>query len=392
MSSFLTAADEAAASPYSKVDKTGVIGFLADYIEQAIDLSKNALNGMGVKNAYGFSIILFTILIKAATLPLTKTQLDSTSKMQKLQPLQAKINAKYADDETTKNQLLSQLFQAANVNPLAGCIPALVQIPIFISLYRALTNLVAEDKLGEAFLWIPDLEGPVYVNLKEKGENWITSIISGSPALGWHDTIAFLSLPFILFVSQSFSMKIMQPAKDPNKVLTDQEVFSQGILNNLPLVVAFFSINVPAGLSVYWIINNVLTTAINVAMKAAVKDEAFPIEVTQMMELVEAGPAVKKAGGGSAKQEMYGKGGMGGGGGGSTVQPEAQSLEEQRAAFIKGFGASPTSSSSELPVIDAERRDIVGEDGEEGEAGGEEASKRKKRIKPAQKKTKKDRD
>jgi len=100
--------------------------------------------------------------VKLLTLPLTTAQLESTTKMQKLTPLQQKIQAKYANDEQTKNQLLSQLFQAANVNPLAGCFPALVQIPIFLSLYRALQNLVAENKLDEPFLWIPDLEGPVY--------------------------------------------------------------------------------------------------------------------------------------------------------------------------------------------------------------------------------------
>ena len=82
-------------------------------------------------------------VVKAATLPLVTTQLQSTTKMQKLAPLQQKINAKYPskEEEQTKNQLLSQLFQAANVNPLAGCLPALVQIPIFISLYLSLIHI-----------------------------------------------------------------------------------------------------------------------------------------------------------------------------------------------------------------------------------------------------------
>ena len=75
--------------------------------------------------------------------------------MQKLTPLQKRIQERYADDEPTKNKMLSSLFQAANVNPLAGCAPALIQIPIFISLYRALQNLIAENKLDEPFLWIP---------------------------------------------------------------------------------------------------------------------------------------------------------------------------------------------------------------------------------------------
>jgi YidC/Oxa1 family membrane protein insertase len=153
------------------------------------------------------------------TLPLNKLQIESTAKMQKLTPLQKKIQEKDADDETTKNQLLSQLFQAANVNPLAGCLPAIVQIPIFISLYRAITNLCAENKLAEAFLWIPDLEGPIYANKLVQGENWLFSISSGTPALGWHDTIAFLSLPLILYALQTASMKLMAPPKDPKKVM-----------------------------------------------------------------------------------------------------------------------------------------------------------------------------
>ena len=86
---------------------------------------------------------------------MTTSQLESTTKMQKLAPLQKRIQERYVDDEPTKNQMLSQLFQVANVNPLAGCFPALIQIPIFISLYRALQNLVAENKLDEPFLWIP---------------------------------------------------------------------------------------------------------------------------------------------------------------------------------------------------------------------------------------------
>ena len=173
---------------------------------------------------------------------------------------------------------------------MAGCLPALVQIPIFISLYRALTNLVAENKLSDPFLWIPSLEGPVYSRTAAHTGDWISSITSGNPLLGWHDTLAFLSLPLILFISQSISQKLLQPARDPSKPMTDQEQMSQGLINNLPLIVAFFSLNVPAGLSVYWIVNNILTTLVTLAIKNSLKDEAFPPEVTQMMSLIEGVP------------------------------------------------------------------------------------------------------
>lgn len=280
----------AAVSIYSKVDKSGPIGGFASIIETIIDFFHTTLNKAGIKNSYGFSIIGFTCIIKALTLPLTTQQLESTTKMQKLQPLQQKIQAKYSrpEQEQTKNQLLSQLFQAANVNPLAGCFPALAQIPIFLSLYRALQNLVAENKLDEPFLWIPDLEGPVYMKPPGESLDWVKSIFSGTPALGWDDTLAFLTIPVILFISQTISTKALQPPKDPNRVLTDQELTSQGIVNNIPFIVSFFSLNVPSGLGIYWIINNILTTAINLAVKAGLKDEAMPVEVEKMMAAIEA--------------------------------------------------------------------------------------------------------
>lgn len=240
---------------------------------------------------YDFSVLFFLFVclfaVKLLTLPLTTQQLESTTKMQKLTPLQRKIQDRFADDENTKNQLLSQLFQAAQVNPLAGCLPALVQIPVFISLYRALTNLVAENKLDESFLWIPDLEGPVYSKPPGESSEWVKSIFSGEPVLGWHDTLAFLSLPLILFISQTISQQILKPERDPNRKMSEQEEITQGIVNYLPFIVAFFSINVPAGLALYWVINNFLSTLVTLTVKANIADEPFPEEVQKMMALIE---------------------------------------------------------------------------------------------------------
>jgi YidC/Oxa1 family membrane protein insertase len=268
-------AEEAVAevSTYSKIDKTGAIGFLASGVETVIDVFHSLLNNIGLQNSYGVSIVFFTIIVRVLTLPLTRVQLESTNKMQKLTPLQKIIQEKYATDEQTKNQLLSQLFQAANVNPLAGCFPALAQIPVFLSLYRALQNLIAEDKLGEPFLWIPNLEGPVYMNPPSKSLDWIKSAFSGTPDLGWDATLSYLSIPLILYISQSVSLKILQPPKDPNRVYTEQEQFSQNLLNQLPFVLAFFSLNVPAGLGLYWIASNVLTTVITLAVRQTFKDD-----------------------------------------------------------------------------------------------------------------------
>lgn len=330
--------------------------------------------------------------------------------MQSLTPMQEKIKARYPDktDEQTRNQLLSQLFQAANVNPLAGCLPALAQIPVFISLYRALQNLVAENKLDEPFLWIPDLEGPIYTNAPDY--EWIKSAIAGNPQLGLHDTLAFLSLPLILFVSQSVSQKVLQPPKDPKKVLTEQEQFSQGLVNNLPFIVAFFSVNVPAGLAIYWIANNIMTTLITVATKATIKQEAFPAEVDRIMAMLEAGPKVSIGGGrgglgtSASKSELRG----------NLVEPRGQrtgsgnknykgaNVESSSVAIMPASTVSiarPSESIAGAPSS-AMETDILSSDSVVGTAlepvngaaltavieDEELTKKRKKRAKPAQQK------
>ena len=100
--------------------------------------------------------------------------------------------------------MIALLYQETEVNPLAGCLPALLQIPVFISLYRSFTNLaLAKDSaLNEPFLWLPDLTGPVY---GERSTNWLTQgWVDGVPSLGWDHTLAFLSLPIFLVVAQCF--------------------------------------------------------------------------------------------------------------------------------------------------------------------------------------------
>eukprot|EP00981_Chlorochromonas_danica_P003689 scaffold681_cov173-Ochromonas_danica.AAC.52 len=361
MPSWLLADDSpaaAAVSPYSKIDKTGFIGFIANYIEVAIDFGR----------------------VKVLTLPLTIQQLESTSRVQRLAPLQQQIQKKFAKDEETKNKLLTQLFQAAQVNPLAGCFPALVQIPVFISLYRSLTNLVAAHKLNEPFLWIPDLQGPVYAESPSKSMDWITSAFSGNPELGWHDTLAFLSLPLILFVSQSISTKLLTPPKDPNRAVSEQEQFSQNLINFLPLMVASFSINVPAGLSVYWIVNNILTTIITVSIRGTIQHEPFPAEVDQVMAFVDNGSTSKENSGVSPSMQEF----------------KGMSMWEDRPK-AEGFGSTKTSAAKEA-VNNENESDNNEDDSEAGEgakslneenvAVASDGKRRGKRSKPASKKGK----
>jgi len=87
--------------------------------------------------------------------------------------------ARYKEDPQKQNEMIAQLYKDEEVNPLAGCIPTLIQLPIFISLYRGLLELAQADKLQESFLWIPSLEGPVgeynpVTNLPVDSLGWLT--------------------------------------------------------------------------------------------------------------------------------------------------------------------------------------------------------------------------
>jgi YidC/Oxa1 family membrane protein insertase len=92
-----------------------------------------------------------------------------------LQPSIKAVQAKYQSNPEVMNQKIAELYQANEVNPLAGCLPAIVQIPVFIGLYRAVLTLAKENKLDEPFFFLPNLEGPTYGADPAHGSDWILS-------------------------------------------------------------------------------------------------------------------------------------------------------------------------------------------------------------------------
>ena len=107
------------------------------------------------------------------------------------------------------------------VNPLAGCLPALFQIPVFLALYRSFFNLAAEHRIiSESFLWLPNLEGPVY---GARSADWL---LHGwhdyTPQLGWHDTLAFATIPLLLYLAQALSLRVLTPPSDDPAVQKSQ--------------------------------------------------------------------------------------------------------------------------------------------------------------------------
>jgi YidC/Oxa1 family membrane protein insertase len=189
--------------------------------------------------------------------------------LQALQPTIKEIQAKYQSNPEVMNQKVSEIYQSNDVNPLAGCVPSLVQIPVFIGLYRGVLGLAKENMLDEPFLWLPNLEGPVYGADPTTANNWIFQWVDGSPPLGWDDTIAFLALPLFLVISQFVSMEIMSPKDGPQQ--------GNIVLKLLPLMIGWFSLNVPAALCLYWVTNNIVTTATSVIIRNSVKNDAVAI-------------------------------------------------------------------------------------------------------------------
>ncbi|MEM7155708.1 MAG: membrane protein insertase YidC [Myxococcota bacterium] len=117
----------------------------------------------GLVANWGWSIVLLTVVVKGATLPLTLKQMSSMKRMKEIQPEMAKIKEKYADDRAKQGQEMQALFSRSGVNPLAGCFPMLVQLPIWFALYSMLGAAV--ELVHEPFLWLPDLteQDPFYI-------------------------------------------------------------------------------------------------------------------------------------------------------------------------------------------------------------------------------------
>ncbi|KAG8387818.1 hypothetical protein BUALT_Bualt02G0060700 [Buddleja alternifolia] len=250
-----TASDPAAAAAKGG----GWFGFISDSMEVVLKVLKDGLSTVHVPYAYGFAIILLTVLVKVATFPLTKQQVESTLAMQNLQPKIKAIQQRYAGNQERIQLETSRLYKQAGVNPLAGCFPTLATIPVFIGLYQALSNVANEGLLTEGFFWIPSLGGPTSIAARQSGSgiSWLFPFVDGHPPLGWHDTAAYLVLPVLLVLSQYVSMEIMKPPQ------TDDPAQKNTLLvfKFLPLMIGYFSLSVPSGLSIYWFTNNVLSTA-----------------------------------------------------------------------------------------------------------------------------------
>lgn len=170
-----------------------------------------------------------------------------------------------------QNRAMGKLLEDAKQNPLSGCLFSLAQLPLLLGLYRGVRNLAVDGKLDEPFLWIPSLAGPVSPP-DYRGIEWLTEgWANGAPSMGWETTLAFLIMPVALVVAQSVTMSVLTPPMDDSGMSDDEKdqfEKTQRFLKFLPLMIGFFSLQVPAGLTIYWMTSNLYTLTQSLTVRA----------------------------------------------------------------------------------------------------------------------------
>lgn len=208
--------------------------FLANIVQQVLTVLYNFTESVGVPNL-GLAIVIMTIIIKLIMYPLTKKQIQSTKAMMELQPKMKVLQEKYKDDKQRLNMELANLYKSEGVNPLAGCLPLLVQMPIMIGIFYGIRdyNYAAHPEIVTSFLWLKDISqaDPTYI------------------------------LPVLSALTTFIQTKQTMP--DTGN--------AQGKIMGyfMPLFIGYISLTFPAGLVLYWVVMNIMQIAQQAMMNKA---------------------------------------------------------------------------------------------------------------------------
>ena len=184
----------------------------------------HSLTDMAGVGSYGLAIILLTVIIKMILYPLTVKQVKSMKAMQDLSPKMKKIQEKYKDNPQVMQQKVGALYKEAGVNPLAGCLPLIIQMPILMGMYYALYNFTYPSPEAAQFLWLPSMSqaDPLY----------ILPVLSA----------------FTTFLQQKMTTTEMNQQMKVMMVV-------------MPLFIGWISLTFPSGLVLYWVTMNVVQIA-----------------------------------------------------------------------------------------------------------------------------------
>ena len=225
---------------------------------------------------YGVSILIVTVLIKAVFFPLASRSYETMAKMKKLQPRMLQIREQYKDDKQAQQQELMKIYREEKLNPLAGCLPILLQIPVFFALYKVL--FVTIDMRHQPFFgWITDLSAPDP-----------TSLFNLFGLIPW-DPPSFLMLgvwPVVMGVTMFIQMQMNPPPPDP---------IQARMFQILPIFFTFILAGFPAGLVIYWAWNNFLSI-----LQQGLIMRRYDVEIELLANIGFSGRARKPSGDGTS--------------------------------------------------------------------------------------------
>jgi YidC/Oxa1 family membrane protein insertase len=190
---------------------------------------------------WGLSIIILSVLLNVILFPLTMNSFKSMQKMQELHPQMEKLKTQFKDQPQKLNKEIMELYKKYNINPFSGCLPILLQMPIFIALYQALMKSI--ELRGASFLWIRDLSSPEAIPLPVS-----------FPIIG--DSINIL--PLIMVAAMVIQQKI-STASAGSAITEEQKQQQKMMLIIMPIMFGFIFYNMPSGLVLYWSVNTLLT-------------------------------------------------------------------------------------------------------------------------------------
>jgi YidC/Oxa1 family membrane protein insertase len=220
----------------NKLDKSVNFGMF-DFLAKPCLWLMNSIYA-GIPN-YGVAIIILTLITKILLWPLGTKSYKSMQQMKRLQPLIQEIREKYKDDKKKINEETMALYRTYKINPLGGCLPMLVQIPVFFALYRMLYEAI-ELRHAPFMLWINDLSAP------DRLMHFDFSIPFMQPPYG----IPVLTI--VMGATMLLQQKMQPPMGDPTQAK---------IMMLMPLIFTFIFINFSSGLVLYWLVNNIVSIA-----------------------------------------------------------------------------------------------------------------------------------
>jgi YidC/Oxa1 family membrane protein insertase len=228
----------------NNVDLVMGFGGFWGFFSKCLLLAMNFLHqSIGV--SYSLAIILITVILKVLFWPLTQASTRSMKRLQALQPQMNAIREKYKDDPVKMNRKTMEFMKENKVSPLGGCLPMVLQIPVFIGFYRMIQSAI--ELRGATFFWVKDLSKPDTLFVIP-GLGFLPAI--GVPGVG----LPFNLLPLIMGATMLWQARLTPPSPgmDPTQ---------QKIMRYLPLIFLVILYNFSAGLTLYWTVQNLLTIA-----------------------------------------------------------------------------------------------------------------------------------